>query len=392
MKIVQICLSGLYNPSLGYQDNILPKYYKKLGYTCTTITSQYYREGLALKKSNKYKEYINEGISIIRLPSKYNLSYKLNKTFRLFNGIYKALTDEKPDIIFLHNFQFLSINQVIKYCKSNRNVLVYVDSHTDYVNSASNWFSKKILHGIIWKNIAHKILPYVKKFWGVTRQRCDFLLDMYKIPSTLIDLLIMGADKENIRYDKKPLLRKKILSELNIQETDFIIVSGGKIDEQKKIDTLIKAIDKIMNPKIKLIIFGSIPEKFSLKIQDLINKDFVHFVGWIDSNKVYDYFLISNLGVFPGTHSVLWEQALGTGLPCIFKEWYGFDHLIQDKCSIYLKEVTVDSIANEINDLVINHDKYIQLKKNAQTICSSKFSYFEIAKKSIEYGTHRKDV
>lgn len=41
MKITHICLNGPVTDNLQYQDNLLPKYHKKLGYDVSVITSKY---------------------------------------------------------------------------------------------------------------------------------------------------------------------------------------------------------------------------------------------------------------------------------------------------------------------------------------------------------------
>ncbi|MGM0792395.1 MAG: glycosyltransferase [Bacillota bacterium] len=385
MKIVQICLCGSYNPKMGYQDNILPKYYAKMGFECVTVTSQYYKDKGEIKRDTTYRRQLNKNIELVRLPNKYSLSYRGNRFLRLFSGLYKFLKEEKPDIIFLHNFQFLSIRDVVRYCKENKNVKVYADSHTDYVNSATNWLSKNILHKIIWYQCAKQIEPYVIKFWGVTEQRCNFLNEVYKIPNEKCDLLVMGADDEKIRFEKKDEIRKSIREELSIANDDFVVITGGKIDKHKNIHLLINAFKNLENNKIKLIIFGTIEEEIKCSISSALNNSNIKFIGWIDADKVYDYFLASDLGVFPGTHSVLWEQAVGTGLPCVFKRWDGMQHVDVGGNCTFIENINEKSIMEKILCLYRNKTKYENMKMKARDIGVNRFSYYEIAKRSIEY-------
>ena len=87
------------------------------------------------------------GIKVTRL------SYiKFFNTFfskiRLYNGLCDAIDNFKPDVIFLHDIQFLGILDVIKYKKNNPEVRIVADGHTDYINGAKNFLSKNFLHGI----------------------------------------------------------------------------------------------------------------------------------------------------------------------------------------------------------------------------------------------------
>jgi hypothetical protein len=55
------------------------------------------------------------------------------------------------------------------------------------------------------------------------------------------------------------------------------------------------------------------------EIMNLLDSSAIRYLGWVPSEKVYNYFFAGDLAFFPGTHSVLWEQAVGIGLPCILK-------------------------------------------------------------------------
>lgn len=383
MKILQICLCGSYNPKMGYQDNILPKYYVKLGFECITVTSQYYKECGSIVRDTNYKISLENGSELIRIPNKYRVSYKGNRFLRLYSGLYKVLVKEKPDIIFLHNFQFLSVHDVAQYCKKNKDVKVYADSHTDYVNSATNWLSKNILHKIIWRHCAKLIEPHIIKFWGVTEQRCKFLEEVYNIPNNKIDLLVMGADDEKIDFSNKEKIYNQIRKNLSISNDEFVIITGGKIDRNKNIHLLIDAVNNIIDRDIKLIIFGIFDDEMKNIIEPKLENSNIKYIGWLDADKVYEYFLASDLGVFPGTHSVLWEQAVGTGLPCVFKKWDGMQHVDVGGNCIFLNNDDVDEIISSIKK-TLDNSFYNEMKKYAVENGISKFSYKEIAKKSIE--------
>ncbi len=101
------------------------------------------------------------------------------------------------------------------------------------MNSAKNWVSKNILHKIIYKWCTKKIEPYVIKFWGVTPSRKDFLIDFYNVNPAKVGLLVMGIDDSNINFRRRNLIRKEIRTKLNIDENQFVIITGGKIVKRK---------------------------------------------------------------------------------------------------------------------------------------------------------------
>lgn len=110
---------------------------------------------------------------------------------------------------------------------------MYVDNHADFSNSATNWLSKYILHGLIWRKCAYLIEPYTEKFYGVLPSRVDFLRGVYKLPEEKIELLLMGVDDEKLVKLQNKDVRKEIREKHNIQQEDFLIITGGKVDNAK---------------------------------------------------------------------------------------------------------------------------------------------------------------
>ena len=105
-------------------------------------------------------------------------------------------------------------------------------------------------------------------------------------------------------------------------------------------------------------------------------------MGWIPAQMSYRYFAAADLIVFPGRHSVFWEQVVGQGIPMICKYWDGTTHVnICDNVK-FIKEDTVEEISKQILETCDYPKNYIQLKKNA-TLASKSFRYSDIARQSI---------
>src|SRR5699024_600712 len=104
-----------------------------------------------------------------------------------------------PDIIFVHGVQFLNIKAIVKYKERYPKIKIFVDNHADFSNSATNWISKNLLHSIIWKYCAKVIEPVTDKFYGVLPARVDFLINVYEIDKSKVELLPLGADDGLVR-------------------------------------------------------------------------------------------------------------------------------------------------------------------------------------------------
>lgn len=382
MKISHICLCGPYTDGWNYQENLITKYQVKNGYDVSIIASQYEwgNEGKIIK--NESTEYVNnDNCKVYRLKIKEQKD--INYKFKHFFNIYETLEKISPDILFIHNVQFLDIKKIVKYAKKH-SVKIFIDNHADFSNSGKNILSKYILHGIIWKHMAKIIEPYTTKFYGVLPARVDFLKNIYKLPPEKCELLVMGADDELIEKYSDKDTRKKERENLKLYKDDFVIVTGGKIDKAK-LQTLLlmEAVKSIENQKIKLLIFGSVEEEIKTKFNSLCDGKKIQYLGWANEEQSYKYFSIADLVVFPGRHSVYWEQVVAMGIPMLCKHWAGTQHIDIGGNVRFLKEDSVKEIKKYFEDIFFNKKVYKDMRYNAAKEEKCKFLYSEIAEKSI---------
>lgn len=385
MRILHCCLAAFYIDNYSYQENILPRMHKLQGHEVAILAStETYIDNskLAYVKPSSY--HTTDGIPISRVPYNRWLPHFLRKKLRIYEGISTLVKNFNPDIIFLHDCQFISITEIASYAKKHKNVRIYVDGHTDFINSARGWLSKNILHGIIYKWCAKKIEPFTIKFYGTLPLRVDFFVNFYGIPRKKTELLIFGADHTMVDLSMKNEICKKIRKQLEINESDFVIITGGKIDNRKNIHVLMRAVKELQKNNIKLIVFGRPNKEMKYEIEELAKNKNIRYIGWIPSEKAYDYFLAADLGFFPGTHSVLWEQAVGVGLPCVFKKWIGIQHVDLNGNCLIINSASLDEIKQCILTLYEDIDKLESMKKIAEDKGVSEFSYYEIAKRAIE--------
>ena len=379
MKIVDICLCSSYNIGWGYQDNLISKYHLKNGNEVSIITSSFIND----KNSEDYLSvepgiYEDYGVKVIRLKN--GFSRNLTKLFRHYKGLYKTLISEKPDFIFIHNCQFVDMFFVCKYLKKHPTVNCVVDGHADYTNSAQSKFAY-FVHKTLWKTCAQKINKYAEKFYGVLPLRCDFIHEMYGIDNSKIDLLVMGADDELLDKGLKNI--KETRKKYNLNDEDFVILTGGKIDYHKTETLLLmKAVNELNNKKVKLFIFGSVAEKIQDDFNKLLSENII-FTGWLNQQDVYDVICASDIGFFPGRHSVIWEQMVASGTPCVFRKIAKTDHVDIGGNCLFIDDVTFYGIKNMLN-YIVDNDNYCNLKQKAMSEKKKDFLYSQIAKKSVE--------
>ncbi len=379
MKILHLMLGCFYIDNYSYQENYLPKYHKMQGHDVEIVASLFTFDengkGKWLPQASKYEnEY---GIPVTRLAFQ---NKKGASRLRWYVGLQEELDRIKPDLIFIHGVQFMDIGIVAKYCKAHPEVKVYADNHADFSNSATNWLSKNVLHKIIWRSCAQKINPYVTKFYGVLPARVDFLANVYGLPREKIELLVMGADDESVAASAKPEVRKSIREKYGLAEDDFVIMTGGKIDAFKTQTLLLmEAVQKIEDPKVRLIVFGSVTPELKDKVEALADGTKVQYIGWVQAKDSYNYYAACDLAVFPGRHSVFWEQVAAQSIPLLVKRWDGTTHTAICGNTVFLERDSVEEIGEKLAMILADYDTY----KTAAKEASGHFLYSKIAKRSI---------
>ena len=385
MKILHICLACFYIDGYSYQENMLPKYHQKMGHDVGIIAStRSFDEngnGCDIEPAVYENEY---GIKVVRLPYRKGLPKAAGRFLRTYEGLAAALEQAAPDVIFIHGCQFCDIGVVAEYAKKHP-VTVYADNHADLSNSGTNWLSRNVLHKGLWRYCAHRIEPYVKKFYGVLPARVEFLKEMYGLPPEKCSLLVMGADDELAEKARTGGAGKRVRERYGIGENDFLIVTGGKIDRWKQQTLLLmEAVRDIKDRNVRLIVFGSAAQEVKERLTLLSDGTRVRYIGWIRSEDTYGFFEAADLAVFPGRHSVLWEQAAAQGVPMLVRDWEGTHHV--DLCGNvrFLKKDSADEIREEIVRILDDPDTYRRMKDAAGKEGMRVFSYADIAKRALE--------
>lgn len=383
MRILHVCLCGPFTDGWNYQENMLARAQLRSGFDVTVLAPCYsYNEKGEIVFAEKGCFWGESGLKIIRVAIKggRDVSFRLKR----YKALYKTLEAENPDVIFVHGCQFLDAGKVASYV-SKHNVKLFCDNHADFHNSARGWISAKLLHGILWKSCAHRLVKNAECFFGVTPLRCAFLKDVYRLPDNKVKLLNMGAD-DVLAAKAVTEGRKKIREAFGISENALLLVTGGKIDSFKReILELMRAVSQGMlcgETDVRLIVFGSVEEECRKEFDKLCDGRSVIYAGWSEPEKTYDFFAAADIAVFPGAHSVFWEEAAGTGTPIAVRRIAGMEHV--DVCGncVFIDDADAAGIAKALFP-VISDQNTLEKMKSAAAEARNTFSYDEIARKSI---------
>lgn len=307
MRILHLCLSAFYIDNYGYQENILPIINYESGHdvkiiasTETYINNQYLGYVEAMSYETK------EGIPVERLPYKKYLPHFMMKKIRSYSNLYKKIEEFNPEVILSHGVPMRDLLVLHKYKQNNEGVRIYIDSHEDLNNSATNWISKNILHRIIYRSYIKRTMDSFEKILYITAETRDFLEDIYNISNEKLEYYPLGGsivDSKIIEQDTK-----EIRNLYNFKNDDILVFHSGKISLDKKIHEYLDCF--IEKENIKLIIAGKLEPEVEDILKPYLGKDNIYFAGWLGQDELKKYLNACDLYFQPGSQSATLQQAI----------------------------------------------------------------------------------
>lgn len=390
MRIAHLCLAAFYIDGYGYQENILPRVHKRMGHEVEIIAST---ETYVDKSHLGYVEpssYWNEdGIRVHRLAYSRWLPRRLRPKIRAYEGLREKLDAFAPDLIFLHDVQFWDVLVVCDYAKLHK-IPVHADSHTDYVNSARSFTSRHLLHGLFYKALVQRADRFISRYFPTLPLRADFMAEVYGLPRDKMELLPFGFDDTSVPNVEREEVRRAFRGKLNISCEDTVFVTGGKLDLRKNIHDLIDRFSRLRKSGqlegVHLIVFGEPNEEVASRLSKIAIDDNVHMVGWIKASELYSAFWAADMAIFPGTHSVVWEEAIAHGLGAVFRRWVGMGHLDVGGNARFIDDAQPHTLDRVLLDLTKENGALMsEMNDAAQQNGPKHFSFSKIAEKAIAF-------
>jgi len=375
MKILHICLSGPYTENWTYQENILPKYQSISGNDVYIIATTYrHLQNGDIVDVGEIKKDIDYNIHLQRMKYKKNIFSEKINMFRKYSILTK-IEEIKPDFIMMHGIGNISCLQLKKYKKFNKKCKIIADNHiyVEMHDLKKNLFIKKIrdiyitILNKIMKNTYDKIYcispacySTAKKYWHIDKSKLDLL--PLGFDDEMLDSVIQNVDKSEIREKN------------NIDVDKIIIITGGKIDYSKNIHILAKSILH-SKQNVVLIIFGNfVNPEVQEEIMKYVDSKKIIYVGFLQPFDIYKYLYSSDIAFFPGTQSVLWQQSIACGLPCVFKYWKGIEYLDLGGNCVFIHNIDENTI-NESLSFIANSKNITKMSEIAKIEGKKAFSY-----------------
>ena len=388
MRILHLCLAPTYVDRYGYQENILPRAHKAAGHVVMILAST---ESIEAGKGHVYllpSDYLNEdGIPVRRLPYTRWLPASVARKVRAYRGVGRTLEEFRPDVLFMHDAQTEAVRQVCRYCREHPQTRLYIDSHTDFVNSARGWFSRTLLHGILYRSYVQRTIPYARRYYGTLPARVAFYRDFYGTPASRTTYLPLGVDDISVPRENFEEIRRESRKNFGFKDGDFVIVTGGKIEKRKNTLALMEAFCMLSaaHPEARLLIFGESDAATRDEFRRLAGTiPGIVTTGWVPASETCRCLLAGDLACFPGTHSTLWEESAGYGLPGLYRRWEGMDHIDLGGNARFLDgDAGAGQIHKALCMIMDDPGVFKAMKEAARKLGPDYFSYSRIARDAI---------
>ena len=378
MKILHIDITGPYTEGATYQENILPAEHVKLGHEVVLWASAYEWNNGIRTHVGELRKTMNDGVVLQRLDYKWHFGSYITGKVRDIAGIYERLVDEEPDLIMLHDGQTAIVPEVCRYVRNHHNVRLIADSHTDYLNSGTNWISRKILHGIYYRKYMRMLYDHTDIMYCISPEVKEYISELYGLDKEKMQLLPLGGIIPD--DDKYFNTRKNRRDELKITDDMVHFVHSGKLLPEKKTGNLLQAFSKLNNDRVRLTIIGSAQGEVLKEIEDYAsNDDRINWLGWKSGDELLEYLCSGDIYVLPGDQSATVQSSMCCRNAVVV---YPYDNYKVMNLSETCYAENVEELTNSVRELA--GDKEILNK--------ARYDAYSYAKEWLDYSIQAKRI
>lgn len=348
MKILHLCLSNFYIDHYSYQENILPRQNKEDGHKVWIIAStETYLDNKRLGYVTP-GSYINEdGIPVFRLAYKKIFPHAIMKKLRVHNGVFKLLEEFRPDVILFHSLCGWELLTVSAYKRRYPHVRFYADSHEDGYNSAKNFISKNFLHGIYYRWVLNRAMPYIDKILCVSLETIEFVKATYGVPDTALEFYPLGGViySEALYHQTRALIRNS----LDLSDDHVLFVQAGKMGKKKKVIESLHAFQRINSDFMRLILVGRFDDEIQSEALSLVSSsNNISYLGWKKPTEVMSYLCAADVYLQPGSQSAIMQNAICHRCAVILDDVPSHQPYIRGNGWLLNKDMTLDMALESI--------------------------------------------
>lgn len=254
------------------------------------------------------------------------------------------------------------------------------------------WHTKKGMFKIFLKLLDKIVVSLSTKVIVDGKPQQEYLIDnniiSYKNSITLGKGTISGIDVKKFASNSEMRIHQR--AELKYLDNDFVFLYLGRLNRDKGVLDLVKAIQRLerQHPNVKLLLVGPDEEGIQDEIIELgLNSEAIHFYG--NTFHPENIFQVAEVFCLPSHREAFGLsiiEASACELPIICSDTYGLkDSMVNGVTGIRHITHNVDSIVRAMEILYTNEERRNKLGKNGRKYVVENFSKEIIASLWIDY-------
>ncbi len=290
---------------------------------------------------------------MLKVPHQFwNKGFQIKgKVFR--TGIIKYLRNEKPEVVFSHEYSPTSLLLAIvkKTRLLNYSIVITTSDNLKMAQEVGRF--KKIARKIVLSNSKGVIVysEQVKKFYKK------------EFPHLNVEICPNIQDPNTLLSYKKEFksLTSGLKNKYHLNDTNIVLFIGRLVDV-KGLDLLINSFNKCNNNNYKLVIVGEGKERENLEnmIKEYSLKDKIIMPGFFDGAELYAWYEIANFFVLPSRYEpfgAVVNEALVLGCPVMASKYIGALEFIDEGVNGYVFDPLIENeFVSTLNNLMLKYE------------------------------------
>ncbi|MDP3740939.1 MAG: glycosyltransferase family 4 protein [bacterium] len=180
--------------------------------------------------------------------------------------------------------------------------------------------------------------------------------------------------------------RIDVRAHYGFQSQDFVVLTVGQLIKRKGVDDIIKAIGKISDPSVKLLIVGKGKEETNLSalVSDLHLGGRVIFAGSVSN--ISNYYRSANVFVMASKYLREQGDIEGLGIVLLEAQYFGIpvigtdsggipEAFLDGQTGLLVPEGNPEMLAQKILELRNNHERAAQMSEKAKSFVRENFNW-----------------
>jgi glycosyltransferase involved in cell wall biosynthesis len=154
--------------------------------------------------------------------------------------------------------------------------------------------------------------------------------------------------------------RERLRRQFGVSERTPVLLYAGRLAKEKRLDMLLRSVASLGRGRaFHLCVAGGGPMQEELRglTDELGIADRVSFCGWVEHEKLSDYYAAADVFVFPSpadAMGIVLVEAMSVGLPCVAVDKYGPSEVVIDGLTGFLTPFDERDFSEAVRRLLDN--------------------------------------